>query len=79
MMRRWCRYKRIEKNGREMFALYSGDHGPQIYASYVISRGTNGAYALQDGRSAAPIADGRTFDAVIDALPEDFFFTKFPT
>lgn len=79
MMRRWYRYERIEKNGREFYALYSGDSGPHAYASYVISRRENGSYALQDGRNDAPIADGRTIDAVIEALPEDFYFTKYLT
>lgn len=78
-MRRWCRYERIVKAGREMYALYSGDRGPQAYASYVVARRENGAYILQDGRSEAPIADGRTIDTVIDALPEDFYFTKYIT
>ena len=79
MMRRWCRCERVEKDGCEMYALYSGDRGPQAYASYVISRRENGAYMLQDGRTEAPIADGRTIDAVIEALPEDFYFTKYLT
>lgn len=76
LMRRWYRYERIERNGREYYILYSGDHGPQAYASYVVSRRENGSYALQDARSEAPIADGRTIDSIIDALPEDFYFTK---
>lgn len=76
MMRRWCRCERIDKDGWQMYMLYSGDRGPQAYASYVISRRENGAYILQDARSQAPIADGRTIDAVIEALPEDFYFTK---
>lgn len=79
MMRRWCRCERIEHDSREIYALYSGDSGPQAYASYVISRRENGAYLLQDGRSEAPIADGRTIDAIIEALPEDFYFTKYLT
>ena len=76
LLRRWYRYERVERNDREYYVLYSGDSGPHAYASYVISRRENGSYALQDARSEAPIADGRTIDAVIDALPEDFYFTK---
>jgi hypothetical protein len=76
LLRRWYRHERVERNGREFYVLYSGDSGPQAYASYVVSRRENGSYALQDARSEAPIADGRTIDAVIEALPEDFYFTK---
>lgn len=79
LLRRWCRFDRVIRDGHEMYALYSGDNGPQAYASYVISRRENGSYALEDARSAAPIADGRTIDAVIEALPEDFYFTKYLT
>lgn len=79
MMRRWCRYERAEKDGRDTFELYSGDSGAQPYARYKITRREDGGYALADGRSDAHIADGRTIDSVIDALPDDFYFTKYLT
>lgn len=79
MMRRWCRCERSEKNGRDTFELYSGDRGTQPYASYRITRRQDGGYVLADGRSDAHIADGRTIDSVIDALPDDFYFTKYLT
>jgi len=79
MMRRWCRCERIEKNGREIYVLYSGDRGPLPYASYQLIRRDEGSYILEDGRTEEHIADGRTVDAVIDALPDDFYFTKYLT
>ena len=79
MMRRWCRCERLEKDGRDTILLYSGDRGAQPYACYRITRRNDGSYSLQDARSDANIADGRTIDIVIDALPDDFYFTKYLT
>jgi hypothetical protein len=79
MMRRWCRCERAEKNRRDTFELYSGDSGAQPYANYRITRREDGGYLLEDGRSEAHIAGGRTIDSVIDALPDDFYFTKYLT
>ena len=76
MMRRWCRFDRIEKDGAEAIHLYSGDRGPQPYASYRLSRSKTGAYDLFDGRSGEKLAMGRTIDDVIDALPEDFYYAR---
>ena len=42
MMRRWCRFDRIERNGAEAIRLYSGDRGRQPYANYRLSRSKTG-------------------------------------
>ena len=76
MMRRWCRFDRIEKDGAETIHLYSGDRSRQPYANYRLSRSKTGAYDLFDGRSGKKLATGRTIDDVIDALPEDFYYAR---
>ena len=78
-MRRWCRYEQIADDGRETCLLYSGDHGPQPYAVYRITRRQGGSYMLEDGRTDTFIAEGRTIDHVISTLPDDFYFTKYLT
>ena len=77
MMRRWCRFDRIERNGAEAIQLYSGDRGRQPYASYRLSRSKTGVYELFDGRSGDKLAIGRTVNEVIDALPEDFYHSRY--
>ncbi len=76
MMRRWCRVDRITRDGKEHLLLYSGDRGPQPYASYRLSREGSGKYVLFDGRSSAIIATERTVDDVIDAIPDEFYYTR---
>jgi hypothetical protein len=78
-MRRWCRYERTVQDGRDSYLLYSGDHGPQPYAIYRITRRDGGGYLLEDGRTDSFIAEGRTIDHVIAALPDAFYFTKYLT
>ncbi len=77
MLRRWYRCERVERDGIEYFALYSGDRGNQPYASYRVFRDVRGAYLLRDGRSDALIATGRMIDAALDALPDDFYFARY--
>lgn len=77
MMRRWCRCDRVDRDGREHYALYSGDRGRQPYASYRILRSDDGSYALHDGRTDALLHEGRTIDAAIDGLPDDFYFSRY--
>jgi len=78
-MRRWCRYERTSNNGREAYLLYSGDHGPRPYAIYRITRRESGSYLMEHGRSDTFVAEGRTIDHVIAALPDDFYFTTYLT
>ena len=54
--------------------VYSGDRGPLPYAAYRIARQPDGTYELADARSGARLAAGRTIDAVVAALPDDFFY-----
>lgn len=77
MLRRWCRCERVDSDGIEYFALYSGDRGNQPYASYRVFREVHGAYLLHHGRSNTLIATGRTIDAALDALPDDFYFARY--
>ena len=77
MMRRWCRCERLAQDGHDIYALYSGDRGRQPYASYRIVRLGDGTYALHDGRSDRLVGQGRTIDAAIDALPDDFYFARY--
>lgn len=77
MMRRWCRCDLVKRDGQEQYALYSGDRGRQPYSSYRIVRRDDGSYALHDGRTDDLIGEGRTIDAAIDALPDDFYFSRY--
>jgi hypothetical protein len=69
---RWYRSER-SADGASV-TVYSGDRGPLPYASYRIARQPDGSYALADARSGKRIAEGRTIDAVVAALPDDFFY-----
>lgn len=76
LMHRWFRCERLEAGGADGFALYSGDRGPRTYVSYQLVRQPGGSYELIDPRGDdVPLATARTIDGVIDALPEDFFYT----
>lgn len=76
LMHRWCRCDLMERDGRQHFALYSGDRSGTPYASYRLRRDAAGAYALLDGRSGETLARARTIDRVIDALPDDFYHAR---
>ncbi len=74
LLHRWFRGERITVGDGDGFAIYSGDRGPRRYASYRIVRFADGAYGLLDGVSGEPLATGRTVDAVMDAIPDDFYY-----
>ncbi|MBM3486858.1 MAG: hypothetical protein FJX67_09520 [Alphaproteobacteria bacterium] len=76
LMHRWFRHDRKMLDGRECITVYSGDRGPVRYASYRICRDPDGTYELVDGRSGRRIATARTLDAVLAALPDDFFYAR---
>jgi hypothetical protein len=76
LMRRWFRCERRHEAGVDRFALYSGDRGPARYAHYELVRNADGSYALLDPRARRAIATARTIDAAIDALPEDFYYSR---
>jgi len=69
---RWYRSERSADGAG--VTVYSGDRGPLPYASYRIARQPDGTYGLTDARSGARLAAGRTIDAVVAALPDDFFY-----
>ncbi len=76
LLHRWFRRERLDDAGGEAFAIYSGDRGKRRYASYRIVRHADGAYGLLDGDRGTALADGRTIDEVIDALPSDFYYPE---
>ncbi len=76
LLHRWFRCERRHGPDGEAFAIYSGDRGPRRYASYRIVRHEDGTYGLIEGDSDAALADGRTIDEVIDALPSDFYYPE---
>lgn len=69
---RWYRSERSADGAG--VTVYSGDRGPLPYASYRIARQPDGTYQLTDARSGTLLAAGRTIDAVVAALPDDFFY-----
>lgn len=69
---RWFRSERSPDGAA--VTVYSGDRGPAPYACYRIARLADGSYDLSHGRTGAHIAHARIIDALLDALPDDFFY-----
>ena len=76
LLHRWFHCERIDRSDGEAFVIYSGDRGPRRYVSYRITRYQNGTYDLSKGCRDKSLAGGRTMDEVIDALPDDFYYTE---
>ncbi len=76
LLHRWFRCERLDGSDGEAFAIYSGDRGPRRYASYRIVRHEDGTYGLNECDGDKALADGRTIDEVIDALPGDFYYPE---
>ncbi len=76
LLHRWFRCERLDGPDGEAFAIYSGDRGPRRYASYRIMRHEDGAYGLVEGDGGKVLAEGRTIDEVIDAVPGDFYYPR---
>ena len=76
LLHRWFRSHRVGATDGEAYAIYSGDRGPRRYASYRIVRRRDGVYGLLDGDGGTALAEGRTIDAIIDAIPDDFYYPE---
>ena len=76
LLHRWFRCERLDGSDGEAFAIFSGDRGPRHYASYQIVRHEDGSYGLVGGDGDTALADGRTIDEVIDAIPDDFYYPE---
>jgi len=70
---RWYRSERSPDGA--IVTIYSGDRGPVPYASYQIAREADGTYRLTNTRTGSRIAAARTIDSVLDAVPDDFFYS----
>lgn len=77
LMRRWFRYDIDDTEGRAEARIYSGDRGPARYARCRIVRSQDGSYELYIEGAESPLAQARTMDAVIDAIPDEFFYTSY--
>lgn len=77
LMRRWFRYDQGECAEGEEIRLYSGDRGPARYSAYRIVRRRDGRYVLLPERTDDPIHEARSIDAVIDALPQNFYYADY--
>ncbi len=75
LLHRWFRSERITADGCDTLVLYSGARGRTPYAAYRVERRRDGGYVLLDQRSGEELRTGRTLDEVLDALPEDFFYS----
>ena len=76
LMRRWFRHEMARTDDGEEAHLYSGDRGPRRYAHYWIGRGRDGTYTLITGDPPEPLAEARAIDSVLDAIPQDFYYTS---
>jgi hypothetical protein len=75
LLYRWFRSERITQPGLDQFKVYSGARGRNPYAAYRIERYADGAYKLFSQRTDEVLAEDRTIDAVLDNLPDDFFYS----
>jgi hypothetical protein len=75
LMYRWFRSERITQPGLDQFKVYSGTRGRTPYAAYRIARYGDGTYKLYNQRTDEKLAEERTIDAVLDKLPDDFFYS----
>ena len=74
LMHRWYRSERVPTAGADEIRIYSGDRSNAPYSCYRLSRHADGAYRLADHRSGREIAQARSIDRVIEAIPGDFFY-----
>lgn len=75
LMYRWFRSERTTQPGLDQFKVYSGARGRNPYAAYRIERYGDGTYKLFSQRTDEELAADRTLDAVLDKLPDDFFYS----
>ncbi len=74
LMHRWYRSERVSGEGTDEIRVYSGDRSNAPYSCYRISRLEDGSYRLADHRSGRQIAEARSIDPVIEAIPGDFYY-----
>ena len=75
LLYRWFRCERITQPGLDQYKVYSGTRGRAPYAAYRVERYSDGTYRLLNQRSDEVLAEDRTLDAVLDKLPDDFFYS----
>lgn len=75
LMYRWFRSERTTQPGLDRFKVYSGTRGRTPYAAYRVERYGDGTYKLFNQRTDEALAEDRTIDAVLDKLPDDFFYS----
>ena len=75
LLYRWFRLERSTEPALDQCVIYSGARGFSPYAAYRVARHRDGRYELLDQRSGDSILKGRTLDSVLEALPEDFYYS----
>jgi hypothetical protein len=75
LLYRWFRHERTTRPGLDQCMIFSGARTRTPYASYRIERYRDGHYALLNQRTDELITEGRTLNQVLDALPDDFFYS----
>ncbi len=75
LLYRWFRCERITQPGLDQYKVYSGARGRTPYAAYRVERYSDGTYKLFNQRTDQTLAEERTLDAVLDKLPDDFFYS----
>lgn len=75
LLYRWFRRERITQPGLDQYKVYSGARSRSPYAAYRVERYSDGTYRLMNQRSDEVLAEDRTLDAVLDKLPDDFFYS----
>lgn len=75
LLYRWFRSERITQPGLDLYKVYSGARGRTPYAAYRVERYSDGTYRLLNQRTDEVLAEDRTLAAVLDKLPDDFFYS----
>lgn len=75
LLYRWFRSERITQPGLDQYKIYSGARSRTPYAAYRFERYGDGTYKLLNQRTDEILAEERTLDAVLDKLPDDFFYS----
>ncbi|MBT5049124.1 MAG: hypothetical protein HOM58_11545 [Rhodospirillaceae bacterium] len=75
LLYRWFRSERITQPGLDLYKVYSGARGRTPYAAYRVERYSDGTYKLLRHRTDELLAEDRTLDAVLEKLPDDFFYS----
>lgn len=75
LLYRWFRTERNTEAGLDQYCIYSGARTKTPYAAYRIERHRDGEYRLCRHKTDEELIRSRSIHAVIEAIPDDFFYS----